>query len=373
MSKFNHFNNPLDVSVLTPSTADTAMVSRHVSIGKGVVKSIRKLTYDTLELVIQCGSDSILHAHAGQYATLQPDTLERPRAYSFARAPECEKPGEHSFFIRLLQDGVFSGWLDEPNREGAKLTISGPLGSFGLDPSDRPMLCIAGGSGMSAIFAILEHAVAQQVDRDAYFFYGARSQKDLYMQDEINEFVKRWNPKRALAFVPVLSEEPEDSDWQGARGFVVEHIKQNYIHDGKINPCDCVTYFCGPPPMIDAGIAVLEDMGVSPSDILYDKFEDLRSPVPVVDNSQCVLCDECLMVCPIDECIIEASKLSKDGGDDYNYEKIVPEQTSGLYYNSLYINPKNCIRCYACVDACPADAINPAYDKIPNTLRNILG
>ena len=372
MPDFNQYNDPLNIKHQPVSTADPGMYSRHVSIGKGIVKSVRDLTYDTRELVVQCDVGSILHAHAGQYAALQPDSLEMARAYSLARAPECEKPGEHTFFVRLLKDGKFSNWVSA-DKVGESLMISGPLGKFGLDPSDRPMLCIAGGSGMSAIFAILEHAVTQQVDRDAYFFYGARAQKDMYMAEEIAGFIKRWNPKRTLRFIPVLSDEPEDSNWEGARGFVTEYMKKEYLETDKIDPKACVAYFCGPPPMIDAGIVVLKDLGMKGDDILYDKFEDLSSPVPVVDNSMCVLCDECLMTCPISECILEVSKLSKNSEDDFTYEKIIPEKTSGLYYNSLYINPKRCIRCYACVDACPADAISPTYSNTPNTLRDITG
>jgi hypothetical protein len=47
--------------------------------------------------------------------------------------------------------------------------------------------------------------------------------------------------------------------------------------------------------MIDSGIEILVAAGMPSDHILYDKFEDLRSPAPVIDNAKCVLCDECLM------------------------------------------------------------------------------
>ena len=171
-------------------------------------------------------------------------------------------------------------------------------------------------------------------------------------------------------FVPVLSEEPKSSDWDGATGFVTDYMKSEYFESGRMKVSNCVSYFCGPPPMVDLGVQVLKFSGMGVADIRYDKFEDARSPVPVIDNSKCVLCDECLMVRPAEHCINEIVSL-KQSGNDVEYQRLQPADTSGLYYNSLYIDDNECIRCYACVDACPADAIDPGYDKTPKTLRNL--
>ena len=108
--------------------------------------------------------------------------------------------------------------------------------------------------------------------------------------------------------------------------------------------------------------------------MFFDKFEDARSPAPVIDNSKCVLCDECLLVKPTADCIVETAKLSdiKDNGRFSNIKRVDPAFTSGLYYNTLYINEDKCIRCYACVHACPHKAISPNHDLEPKTLRNIV-
>lgn len=250
------------------------------------------------------------------------------------------------------------------------MTISGPMGKFKLDSSNAPMICIAGGSGMSAIKAILEHAANLKVERDAYFFYGARSQKDLYSLDEIEAIKKNWNKNFKFEFTPVLSEEPESSGWIGATGFVTDYCKTHHLDTGQLKVDGCKAYFCGPPPMIDAGIAALTAAGMPSGNIYFDKFEDARSPAPVIDNSKCVLCDECLMVKPTANCIVEVSKLISNGNGGFSgYERVQPGHTSGLYYNTLYIDEKECIRCYACVEACPAKAISPQFDRQTKTLR----
>ena len=372
MTDFSQFNDALDRHIKSDITKPNgSLYGRHTIISEAVISEIKELTHDTIALTVTCKSECEgFKSKAGQYATLKPEHLSKPRAYSFARAPDTEEPGKYTFFIRIVQGGLFSAWLLEKDRVGESLTISGPLGKFTLDNSNKPMMCIAGGSGMSAIYSILEDAARRKVERDAVFLYGARTQKDLYLLDEIAEFGKQWHPDYKFEFVPVLSEEPGGSDWKGATGFVTDYMKSEYFDSKRMKVSNCVAYFCGPPPMIDLGIKVLRQTGMGVADIRYDKFEDARSPAPVIDNTKCVLCDECLMVRPAEHCINEIVQLKKND-DGESYERLQPGDTSGLYYNTLYIDDSECIRCYACVDVCPANAIDPGYDKVPKTLRNI--
>jgi NAD(P)H-flavin reductase len=353
---------------------DYRLHNSRVRINQGVLKSVTRLNYDTLQLVVKCDDGSMpIGGRAGLYATLHTLGLSKARAYSFARTPENENENEHTFFVRIVPNGEFSSWLASEDRTGAPITISGPLGRFALDSTDRPMVCIAGGSGMSAIKALLEHAANLKVERNCLFLYGGRAQRDLYCTDEIIGIRNSWHKNYKFEFVQVLSDEPENSKWVGPRGLVTEYFKKAYLDSGKMSVNNCKAYFCGPPPMIDAGVEVLKIAGMSEQDIHFDKFEDARSPAPVIDNTKCVLCDECLMVKPTANCIVEVSRLVEGDHTSFeSYERVDPAYTSGLYYNTLFIDEKQCIRCYACMEACPAHAISPKYDKIPRTLRRTI-
>ena len=77
-----------------------------------------------------------------------------------------------------------------------------------------------------------------------------------------------------------------------------------------------------------------------------------------INNNLCVLCDECLLVKPVENCIVEINKIQKDTDGDIGYEKIDPKNTQGIYHGKLLIDHKKCVRCGECEKACPTGAIS---------------
>lgn len=252
--------------------------TRGVTTLPGVIAASRQLTHDIIELEVRLeqpwsGNDPANGGGgaylAGQYAELAVPGIDPPRAYSFATAPHADQKTV-SFFIRLVPGGQMTGWLFEQDRTGTPVTVKGPYGSFWLREGEGPILCVAGGSGMSAIKALLEDAAEHGCTRDAVYVFGARTQSDLYCLDAMDSLTEQWRANGAeFRFVPVLSEEPDDSDWTGLRGLCTEHIKSQGLDLDA-----CQAYLCGPPPMIDSAIDVLHRTGVTDERIFFDKFLD---------------------------------------------------------------------------------------------------
>jgi CDP-4-dehydro-6-deoxyglucose reductase len=249
---------------------------------EGVIDRARLLTHDIMEITIRLATP-FPHAatpgsrpaayRAGQYADIGFSGISQPRSYSFAKAPETEAQNELTFYIRKVPNGELTTWLFDSDRVGTTVTVSGPYGSFWLRDGDGPIVCIAGGSGMSSIKALLEHAANVGCPRDAVFLFGARTRKDLYCLEEMAALEKQWaSSGHSLRFIPILSDEPADSDWQGLRGLVTEHIA-----DQGLDWTRAQGYLCGPPPMIDAGIEALKKLGIGTDDIHFDKFLDASS------------------------------------------------------------------------------------------------
>jgi propane monooxygenase reductase subunit len=117
---------------------------------------------------------------------------------------------------------------------------------------------------MAPILCLLRSMVEAGVDRPATYYYGARTPTDLFHLEELEE-LGRQLPE--FTFVPALSEASDGSEWAGESGLITDVVER--LEDDLT---DVDAYLCGPPPMVDAAIALLEAKGVPESHIYFDKF-----------------------------------------------------------------------------------------------------
>ena len=152
---------------------------------------------------------------------------------------------------------------------GDELAVTGPYGTFTLRAkSDRRVVCIGGGAGMAPILSLLRHMAETESRRPVTFYYGARGETDLFYLTEILALAERLVD---FTFVPCLSHTwPEDSAALGMAfetGFVTDVVDRR-----EADLTDADLYLCGPPPMVDAAIPLLEGRGVPTERIYFDKF-----------------------------------------------------------------------------------------------------
>jgi phenol hydroxylase P5 protein len=201
---------------------------------------------------------------AGQYINLYIPGLDEPRAFSIASAPSNSNLIELN--IRKVPGGMATSWIHDDLEVGQTLKFSGPLGRFFTRHSDpNAVIFIAGGSGLSSpksmILELLENGDSRQIT----LFQGARNSSELYYQELFEELTQQYPQFR---YFPVLSDEPEASDWQGERGFVHEAAIRIYDNDFRNHKA----YLCGPPPMIEAAIRGLMRGRLFERDIHIEKF-----------------------------------------------------------------------------------------------------
>ncbi len=229
------------------------------------VEEIEDLTHDMKRLVLNLVDPPEMQFLSGQYAELYIPGTQEHRAYSMANTPTDDSRAE--FIIRVYQGGRFSeNLLDKKLEVGDNITMSVPYGVFTLrEKSEGDLIFVGGGSGMAPILSILRHMAENGIERNATFYYGARTKKDLFYLDEIQELGEQLPGE--FKFVPVLSEPEDDDEWDGETGMVTDAI-----NDLEDDLSEMEAYMAGPPPMIDAAIPVLTNLGLEEEHIYYDKF-----------------------------------------------------------------------------------------------------
>lgn len=154
-------------------------------------------------------------------------------------------------------------------KPGDKVRVSGPYGDFMARDTDNEMCFIGGGAGMAPLRSHIMHQLdGIHTKRKITFWYGARSRKEMFYDEDFRDLDKRYG---YFTYKVSLSSPEKDDHWDGLTGFIHTHLCDSYlcIHD---DPTEIEFYLCGPPPMIDAIINALYDLGVEDDMIFYDKF-----------------------------------------------------------------------------------------------------
>ena len=245
---------------------DEELLSRSIAVKDftGHLTKISALTHDIRLLEIEI--DKPLKFWAGQYVDLTLPGRSITRAFSMANAP-----GESTklqFIIKKYPNGAFSSLLDGELRVADPIMAKGPYGScFLRENRPGPMLLVGGGSGMSPLWSILSDYIESGEQRPVRFFYGARTRADLFYLDELAAIAAKL---KDFVFIPALSHATAEDKWEGETGFVHEVVLRHLRAEKLAGTIDA--YACGPTPMIDAMLPVLQMNGVEPEHIYFDKF-----------------------------------------------------------------------------------------------------
>lgn len=154
-------------------------------------------------------------------------------------------------------------------KPGDKVRMSGPYGDFHIQDTDAEMLYIGGGAGMAPLRAQILHLFRTlHTGRKVSYWYGARSKKEIFYEEDFREIEKQF-PN--FSFHIALSDPQPEDNWTGYVGFIHQVIYDNYLKDHD-SPEDIEYYMCGPGPMANAVKKMLEDLGVERSQLFFDDF-----------------------------------------------------------------------------------------------------
>ncbi len=250
-------------SVLTESCAieipePDEVVIHPARIIKATVASITDATHDIK--IIRLRPAKPLSFSPGQYATLQ-FTPDHSRPYSMAGLSTDD---QLEFHVRHVPDGRVTDYLFKQLKVGDAVRVSGPLGTAYLRTRHPgPMLCVAGGTGLAPILAILRGAIASGMAQPIYLYFGVRSPQDIYGLEQLRALQ---DALPSLNFQIVVTTDDQPGSGR-RRGLVTDAIAQDI-------PCfeGWRAYVCGAPPMVEATAALLKQRGIEEHHVYADAF-----------------------------------------------------------------------------------------------------
>lgn len=167
-----------------------------------------------------------------------------------------------------VNPGICSSYVFS-RKPGDKVIISGPYGEFHIKKTQKEMMYIGGGAGMAPLRAMIFHSfLTEHTDRKVSFWYGARSFREVFYEDEFEQ-IEKDNPN--FEFNLALSEPMPEDNWAGYTGFIHQVVLDNYLSKHE-EPEEIEYYICGPPMMNTAIFKMLDQLGVPNENIAFDDF-----------------------------------------------------------------------------------------------------
>ena len=226
---------------------------------QGTLACVNNLSDSTITFDIQLDEGQPdIHFLAGQYVNVQLPGTTETRSYSFSSKPSNRLT---SFVVRNVPNGKMSEFLAHNAKVGDKMTFAGPFGSFYLRPVNRPVLMLAGGTGIAPFMSMLQVLEEKGSEHPVRLVFGVTNDFDLVAIEKLDELQAKfdWFDYRTVVAHADSTHE--------RKGYVTGHIDNEWLNSGDVD-----VYLCGPVPMVEAVRGWLDTEGVKPANFLFEKF-----------------------------------------------------------------------------------------------------
>ena len=224
----------------------------------GKLAEVKKLSDSTIGFSIELDNSDSLNFLPGQYVNVEIPGTKETRSYSFSSPPGSKFA---SFVVRNVPNGKMSTYLSAQAQPGQEISFSGPYGSFYLRPITRPVLMLAGGTGIAPFLSMLDVIEQKGANHPVNMVFGVTNDIDLVaieQLDRIKDKVPNFSYKTCVA---------DESSQHPLKGYVTQHIHSDWLNSGDVD-----IYLCGPVAMVDAVKSWLDKEGIKPANFLFEKF-----------------------------------------------------------------------------------------------------
>ena len=204
---------------------------------------------------------------AGQHVDVRltaPDGYSAQRSYSIASRPAAPLL---ELAIERLDDGEVSAFFHEVARPGDVIELRGPLGGHFVWRGDdrRPLLLVAGGSGIAPLIAIARERAAIAPETECLLVYSAQRWDDLAYRDELLRAAEDARFRLVLATTREAKRRSGDYDRRLDRALLGE-----LLATWPMLPAN--SYVCGSTPFVEAVTGALVELGLPPDGIRAERY-----------------------------------------------------------------------------------------------------
>lgn len=225
---------------------------------EGAIASVAALSDSTIGFSIDLDDPAALSFLPGQYVNVEIPGSGATRAYSFSSPPGAARA---DFVVRNVPDGRMSGYLAREARSGQRMAFSGPFGSFYLRPQTRPVLFLAGGTGIAPFLSMLDVLGASGSAHPVRMVYGVTHDIDLVATAQLDAATAR------IAGFEYRTCVADAASQHARKGYVTAHVDPAWLNGGDVD-----IYLCGPVAMVEAVRGWLAASGIEPAGFHYEKF-----------------------------------------------------------------------------------------------------
>ncbi len=185
------------------------------------------------------------------------------RSYTIASSPTQRDYVEVT--VKRVEQGVVSGHLHDKVKEGDRLEVSAPFGSFTFTGQEADsIVLIGGGVGMTPLMTVIRYLTDHGWPQDIFLLYSCRTSRDFIFREELEYLQRRYANLHVVASMTRAA----GTEWMGPTG----RLTRELIAQNVPNIVARRVHLCGPPPMMEAVQGILAELGVPKEQIKTESF-----------------------------------------------------------------------------------------------------
>jgi ferredoxin-NADP reductase len=201
----------------------------------------------------------------GQFLSLTVRQDDKPvrRSYTIASSPSQRDYVEIT--VKRVEQGVVSGYLHDRVKEGDRLEVSVPFGSFTFTGKEADsIVLIGGGVGITPLMTVIRYLTDHGWPRDIFLLYSCRTSRDFIFREELEYLQRRYANLHVVASMT----RAKGTEWMGPTGRLTKEL----IAQNVPNIASRRVHLCGPPPMMEAMEGILGELGVPKEQVKIESF-----------------------------------------------------------------------------------------------------